>query len=103
MSTPLNNPPPGMSDRGKKARAHPPRAFLQAAIETMVRIHSERGRCVYSVTAPNRRAGVTYVVNLLAKELASQLGAKVAVISSEALKGCDPGHLPQGFTEQSEN
>ena len=67
----------------------------------MARIRAERGRCEFAFAAPHRRAGTTYVVNLLAEELVAQFDAKVAVVPTEALKGCDPKRLPQGFTEQS--
>ena len=89
--------------RKKKSGLRPMRGFVQGAIETMARVHAERGRCVFAFTAPNRRAGTTYVVNLLAGELVSQFDATVAVVPAEALKGCDPKRLPQGFTEQSPN
>ena len=69
----------------------------------MARVHAERGQCVFAFTAANRRAGATYVVNLLAEELVAQFDATVAVVPTEALKGCDPKRLPQGFTEQSPN
>ena len=69
----------------------------------MARVRAERGKCIFAVTAPNRHAGTSYVVNLLAMELASQFDAKVAVLPTECLKGCDPKHLPQGFTEQRPN
>ena len=89
--------------RQKKNTAHPAPSFLQGVIETMARMRAERGRCVIVFTAPNRRAGTSYVVKLLAEELASQCKSTVAVVPTEALKGCDPKHLPQGFVEQSHN
>ena len=89
--------------RPKTTSARPARAFVQGVIETMARMHAERGRCVIVFTAPNRRAGTSYVVQLLAEELASQFESTVAVVPTEALKGCDPKHLPQGFVEQSHN
>ena len=78
-------------------------SFIQGAIEAMARVRSGRGHCVFTFTSPHRKAGTSYVVNLIAEELASQFDAKVALVPTEALKGCDPKQLPQGFIEQSPN
>jgi Mrp family chromosome partitioning ATPase len=67
----------------------------------MARVRKQHGKSVFAVTAPHRRAGSSYVVNLLAGELASRLEATVAVMPAETLKGGDPKHLPQGFVEHS--
>lgn len=82
-------------------RPVPGQAYLQPAIEAMARVHAERNRAVFALTAPHRRAGTTYVVNLLAAELVRQFECTVAIVPPEALKGSDPGRLPQGFTEDS--
>ena len=75
--------------------------FLQPAVEAMVRVYAERGRAVFALAAPNRGAGTSYVVNLLAQELVRQFDCTVAIVPSDALKGTDPKQLPQGFMEDS--
>ena len=77
------------------------RAFLQGAVETMARVRGEKGRSIFAFTAPHGRSGTSYIVNLLAEELVAQFDGTIAVIPSEALKGCDPKRLPQGYTEKS--
>ena len=87
----------------KKASPRRSRAYVQAAIEIMARARTEKGQCMFAFTAPHRKAGTSYIVNLLAEELAGQFDATVAVVPAEALKGCEPKRLPKGFTEQSAN
>ena len=89
------------SSRMMKSGLRPSRSFVQGAIEAMARTRAEKGHCTFAFTAPNRRAGTTYVVSLLADELVAQFDATVAVVPADALKNCDPKRLPQGFTEQS--
>lgn len=89
----------------KKKKSGGPRpgpSFVQGVIEAMERIRAERGQCIFVFTAPNRKAGTTYVVNLVAEQLAMQIDATIAVVPTEALKGCDPKKLPQGYTEQGD-
>lgn len=89
----------------RKRRMGPRRsyAFVQEAVECMARVRGGLGRCVFAVVAPNRGAGTSHVVNVLAEELAWQFDASIAVVPTEALQGCDPRRLPQGFTEKSPN
>lgn len=102
-TTPANAKAAGAGFKKKISGPRPRRAYLQGVIETLARIHADQGRCVIVFTAPSRRAGTTYVVNLLAEELAAQFDATIGVIPTEALKGCEPKRLPQGFVQQSEN
>jgi len=83
--------------------ARPAGVFLDNVVETMARVRAETGRGLFVLTAPHRKAGTTYVIDLLAKELTLQLDATVAVIPGEALKGTDPKRLPQGYIEHSQN
>ena len=98
---PIN--PAAATARKKTNAPRVSRGFLQPCVEAMARVHSEKGRCVFAFTAPNRHAGTTHVVSLVAGELLAQFDATVAIVPTEALKGCDPKRLPQGFTEQSPN
>jgi hypothetical protein len=95
---------PNRSTSGIKTRPQAAAdAFLSNVIETMVRVRADRGRGVFALTAANRRAGTSYVVNVLAEQLALQLDATVAVVPTEAMKGVDPKRLPQGFIEHARN
>ncbi len=92
------------SDKKNKTRANKPAqypSYLQRVIETMARVRSEREQGVFAFTAPNRGAGTSYVINLLATELAKQFDCTVAVIPTEAIKGADPRKLPQGYIEHA--
>ncbi|HEY3738975.1 MAG TPA: hypothetical protein VGL53_03980 [Bryobacteraceae bacterium] len=83
--------------------ARPARAFLRDVIDTMARIHRDQGRSIFALTAPNRRAGTSYVVNLLAEELVSQFEATVGIVPAAAFKGVDATRIPQGFVEHAPN
>ena len=104
ISPPMINstpPPPRGNSNKKKSSSRQSTSFVQGAIEAMERVRAEHGRCVFVFTAPSRKTGTTYVVNMIAEELTAQFDATIAVIPTEALKGCDPKKMPQGYVEQA--
>ena len=80
-----------------------PKANLRPVLETMIRIQREVGRGVFAFTAPNSGAGTTFIVNLLARELAAALPCSVAIVPVEALDENEPSKLPQGYVEHAPN
>jgi hypothetical protein len=80
-----------------------PRAFLRPVIETMIRIQRDGGGGVFGFTAPNPGAGTTFVVNLLARDLAAGMPCSVAIVPTQALDEEEPAKLPQGYVEHAPN
>ena len=86
-----------------KAKSAPEKAFLQPVIEMMTRVRSELGTAAFAFTAPNRHAGTSFIVNLVAEELPRQFDCTVAILPTAALKDGDPRRLPQGFIAHAPN
>ncbi len=99
MATPAQAHSAELTRRAESGR----RPFLDPVVESMVAIHAARGRGVFAFTAPNRGAGTTYVVELVASELARQYDCAVAVVPASALASGDSKELPQGYMERGEN
>ena len=95
--------PKAVSFKKKKTNMRKANAFVQSAVEILGRARAEKGRCVFVFTSAHRGAGTSFVVTLLAEELAAQFDSLVAIVPTDALKGCDAKKLPQGYTEQSQN
>lgn len=87
----------------QRRTSHTTRPFLDRVVDTMISIHAAKGRGMFAFTAPNRRAGTTHVVELLAEELSRQYHCEVAILPSSTLKRSDPKKLPQGYVERSPN
>jgi len=63
-------------------------SYLDTAIARMVQLRERAPDCgTFAFTAPHARAGVSYVVNLVAGELSSRTGEAVLIASSAALDG----------------
>jgi len=63
-------------------------SYLDTAIANMVRLREGAPDCgTFAFTAPHARAGVSYVVNLVGRELSQRTGEAVLIATSAALDG----------------
>jgi len=68
--------------------AHDAHSYLDTAIARMVQLRERAPDCgTFAFTAPHARAGVSYVVSLVAGELSRRTGEAVLIASSSALDG----------------
>ena len=78
--------------RREYKQTHP--GFLHPLIQTIIQVkNSEDGRGVFVFTGPARAVGVTYVVQVVARELAAETQSRVLIVSSTTLDGASDQDL----------